>query len=71
MTDDERFAPIRIAITLFVTLAIWSLLGWQSFRRGVPAHHSEVLPPPRVPFECAGSGFRFRKSIRILARLGA
>ena len=39
MPDHEHFARIRVAITLFATLAIGALLGWQSFHRGVPAHH--------------------------------
>ena len=39
MTADERFARIRIAITLLATLAIGALLGWQALHGGVPAHH--------------------------------
>lgn len=39
MTADERFARIRIAITLVATLAIGALLGWQALHGGVPAHH--------------------------------
>jgi hypothetical protein len=36
---EHQFARLHTAITLFVTLGIWSLLDWQSFHDGVPAHH--------------------------------
>jgi hypothetical protein len=39
MLTDQNYARIRAAITAVVTLAIWSLLGWQALHRGVPAHH--------------------------------
>lgn len=39
MVTEHHFARLHAAITLFVTLAIWSLLGWQSFHDGVPVHH--------------------------------
>ncbi len=39
MTTEERFTRIRLATTVIVTLAIWSLLGWQALHAGVPAHH--------------------------------
>ncbi|HEX3584205.1 MAG TPA: hypothetical protein VH087_20745 [Thermoanaerobaculia bacterium] len=39
MTIDERYARIRIAITVVTTLMIWSLLAWQALHAGVPAHH--------------------------------
>lgn len=35
----REFEQFRIGLTLFVTLGIWSLLIWQHFRGGVPAHY--------------------------------
>jgi hypothetical protein len=36
---EQRYARLGIAVILTVTAAIWSLLGWQAFHGGVPAHH--------------------------------
>ncbi len=30
---------LRVGLTVFVTMAIWSLLAWRHFHDGVPAHH--------------------------------
>jgi hypothetical protein len=35
----NNFFKIRLYITLFFTLAIWSLLAWNHFHGGVPSHH--------------------------------
>jgi hypothetical protein len=43
----ERFDRLRIALTLLVALGIWSLLAWQHFHGGVPAHH--LLADPDMP----------------------
>jgi hypothetical protein len=40
---------LRVGLTLFVSLAIWSLLAWRHFHDGVPAHHLFHNPDlPRV-----------------------
>lgn len=39
MLTEHHFARIRLATTVIVTLAIWSLLAWQALHGGVPAHH--------------------------------
>lgn len=38
---------LRIGLTVLATLAIWSLLAWQHFHGGVPAHH--LLANPDLP----------------------
>jgi hypothetical protein len=43
----ERFDRLRIALTVLVALGIWSLLAWQHFHGGVPAHH--LLADPDMP----------------------
>ena len=43
----KQFDRLRIGLTVFVTLAIWSLLIWQHFHDGVPAHH--LFQDPGMP----------------------
>jgi len=43
----KPFDRLRIGLTVFVTLAIWSLLTWQHFHEGVPAHY--LLNNPDLP----------------------
>jgi hypothetical protein len=38
---------LRVGLTVLVTIAIWSLLTWQHFHGGVPAHH--LLADPELP----------------------
>lgn len=38
---------LRVGLTVLVTTAIWSLLAWQHFHGGVPAHH--LLDDPDLP----------------------
>lgn len=38
---------LRVGLTVFITIAIWSLLVWQHFHEGVPAHH--LLANPDLP----------------------
>ncbi|MEE4637151.1 MAG: hypothetical protein V2J42_00235 [Wenzhouxiangella sp.] len=38
---------LRVDLTVFVTIAIWSLLAWRRFHGGVPAHH--LLHNPDLP----------------------
>jgi len=35
----KQFDRLRIGLTVLATLSIWSLLIWQHFHDGVPAHH--------------------------------
>lgn len=43
----RRFDRLRIGLTIFVAVAIWSLLFWRHFDGGVPAHH--LLDNPDLP----------------------
>ena len=43
----KQFDRLRISLTVLVTLAIWSLLIWQHFYAGVPAHH--LFQNPALP----------------------
>jgi len=43
----KPFDRLRVGLTVLVTLAIWSLLVWQYFHNGVPAHH--LLADPEMP----------------------
>ena len=43
----KKFERMRIGLTVLVTLAIWTLLTWQHFHDGVPAHH--LLQNPDLP----------------------
>lgn len=43
----HRFDRLRVGLTVFITLAIWSLLLWRHFHDGVPAHH--LLNDPELP----------------------
>lgn len=43
----KQFDRLRIGLTVLVTLAIWSLLIWQHFHDGVPAHH--LFQNPDLP----------------------
>ncbi len=43
----KQFDRLRISLTVLVTLAIWSLLIWQHFHAGVPAHH--LFQNPDLP----------------------
>lgn len=43
----KSFDQLRIGLTGLVTLTIWSLLIWQHFHNGVPAHH--LLANPEMP----------------------
>ncbi|NBD95843.1 MAG: hypothetical protein GVY11_05125 [Gammaproteobacteria bacterium] len=38
---------LRVGLTVLATLALWSLLLWQHFHQGVPAHH--LLDNPDLP----------------------
>ena len=38
---------LRAGLTVVATLALWSLLLWQHFHQGVPAHH--LLDNPDLP----------------------
>lgn len=38
---------LRAGLTVFVTIAIWTLLAWRHFHEGVPAHH--LLHNPDLP----------------------
>lgn len=45
--NEKAFFKIRLYVTAFVTLAIWSLLLWNYFHGGIPKHHilaDETLP---------------------------
>jgi hypothetical protein len=42
-----QFDRLRIGLTVLVTLAIWSLLIWQHFHGGVPAHY--LFQNPELP----------------------
>jgi hypothetical protein len=41
------FQRLRVGLTLFVSLAIWSLLAWRHLHDGVPAHH--LFHDPELP----------------------
>lgn len=43
----RRFDRLRISLTIFVAITIWSLLVWRLFHGGVPAHH--LLHNPDLP----------------------
>lgn len=43
----QRFDRLRIGLTIFTAIAIWSLLGWQHFQEGVPSHY--LLQNPELP----------------------
>ena len=43
----KQFDRFRIGATVLVTLAIWSLLIWQHFHDGVPAHY--LFQDPDMP----------------------
>lgn len=43
----HRFDRLRVGLTVFISLAIWSLLAWRHFHGGVPAHH--LLNNPELP----------------------
>ncbi|MEX2498630.1 MAG: hypothetical protein WD397_07120 [Wenzhouxiangellaceae bacterium] len=43
----KQIDRLRIGLTVLTTLAIWSLLFWQHFHGGVPAHH--LLHNPDLP----------------------
>lgn len=43
----KQLDQLRIGLTTLVALAIWSLLIWQHFHDGVPAHH--LLHDPELP----------------------
>ena len=43
----KQFDLLRIGLAVLVTLAIWSVLIWQHFHDGVPAHH--LLQNPDLP----------------------
>jgi hypothetical protein len=43
----RQFDRLRIGLTILVTIAIWSLLGWQHFHEGVPSHY--LLQDPDLP----------------------
>jgi len=43
----KPFDRFRVLLTVLVALGIWSLLIWQHFHGGVPAHH--LLADPEMP----------------------
>lgn len=43
----KQFDQLRIGLTVIATLAIWSLLIWQHFHDGVPAHY--LFQDPDMP----------------------
>lgn len=43
----HRFDRLRVGLTVFISLAVWSLLMWRHFHGGVPAHH--LLDNPELP----------------------
>ena len=43
----KQFDRLRIVLTVLTALAIWSLLAWQHFHGGVPAHY--LLQDPDLP----------------------
>lgn len=45
--ETYRFDRLRVGLTIFIALAIWSLLVWRYFHGGVPAHH--LLNNPELP----------------------
>ncbi|MBI1768346.1 MAG: hypothetical protein HYR67_08220 [Bacteroidetes bacterium] len=45
--DSKLFFQYRLYFTGLITLAIWSLLAWNYYHGGVPAHH--LLADPKLP----------------------
>src|SRR5258706_3603885 len=45
--DQNLFSRYRLYFTGFITFAIWSLLIWNYYHGGVPAHH--LLHDPTLP----------------------
>jgi hypothetical protein len=45
--DSKLFFRYRLYFTGFITLAIWSLLAWDYYHGGIPAHH--LLHDPTLP----------------------
>ena len=45
--DPKLFFRYRLYFICLVTLAIWSLLAWDYFHGGIPAHH--LLHDPELP----------------------
>ncbi len=43
----KQIDRLRIGLTILATLAVWSLLVWQHFHGGVPAHY--LLQDPNMP----------------------
>ncbi len=37
--NKQQFAKLRLYATGFITIAIWTLLAWDHYHGGVPAHH--------------------------------
>src|SRR5260370_12990989 len=45
--DSKLFFRYRLYFTGLITLAIWSLLAWDYYHDGIPAHH--LLHDPALP----------------------